>query len=243
MILCDSRIGSKSMLTNIRNLGCEAELGNELSTDFQWTGHGPNGPVLVGVERKAINMDLLDSMKSRRLDGSQIGIAIDCYDYYYLIVEGAFRADDGGMLEIGWPFHAPTGNFKYSQIVNFLNSLAIIGGVHILYTRGEDDTANMLVSLYGWWNKQWKEHETGRRVYVPKIQTQRDGNRVSLFPKKATPVQTWLFGLPGIGDKKIAEIAPNFRVPADIVTEYDWERFDGIGKVGAKQIVEWIHGS
>ncbi|HEV2172467.1 MAG TPA: hypothetical protein VGR71_02820, partial [Nitrospira sp.] len=85
--MADAAVGSRELVHGIRQLGCDAETVAGLSTDFQFDGTYEIGHCLVGIERKAIE-DLLQSMRDNRLGGGQVGRAIDCYDYYYVIVEG-----------------------------------------------------------------------------------------------------------------------------------------------------------
>lgn len=239
MILIDSAVGSRELLTGIRSLGCDAETVPNLSTDFQWTGEGQSGTVLVGVERKAIS-DLLQSIRSHRLAGGQIGRGLDTYDYYYLIVEGPWRRGEGGMLEVGWPWHEPKGQFRYAEVTHFLDRLRIFGGVYVWRVFDQDETVATLVDLYNEWQQSWEERLGKRVIYAPAPIPPREGK---FFQPKATPVQSWLYQLPGMGDKKTFELAPHFAAPRSIVDmqSHEWEQLSGIGSTGVKKIWQWIH--
>lgn len=245
MILIDSAVGSRELLSDIRHLGCDAELVSGLTTDFQWTGNGPAGTALIGVERKSMSSsDFIDSMRSNRLAGGQIGRAIDTYDYYYLIVEGFWRRAEGGLLEVGLPWYTPRGNVRYSEVTKFLNGIAMQSNIKLWRTINESETAATLVDWHDQWQKPWDEHKTGRVVYAPAPNVIQPGRR-SFFQREATPVQKWLYQLPGMGDKKTLELAPQFECPAQIANlpEADWAAKDGIAKTGANKIWWWIHGT
>lgn len=238
MILVDHRVGSRELLTGIRQLGCDAETVTNLSSDFQWDGTSESGWSLVGCERKTIT-DLLDSIRSNRLGGGQIGRAIETYDVYYLIVEGPWRRAEGGMLEIGWPWHQPKGQFRYAEVSHFLNRLRVFGGVHVWRTFDEDETAATLVDLHNEWQQPYAERVGKRVIYAPAPIVPRAGK--GFFQPEATPVQKWLYQLPGMGDKKTFELAPHFANPSQIADCTIWEDLPGIGKTGAKKIWDWIH--
>lgn len=237
MILVDSRVGSRELLSGIRALGGSADTVPELSADFMWDGSGPNGNALIGVERKTIT-DLLDSIRSKRLGGGQVGRAIECFDYYYLIVEGVWRRAEGGMLEIGWPWHEPKGQFRYAEISHFLNRLRVFGGCMVWRTFDEDETVATLVDLHDEWQQSWEERCGKKVIYAPAPIPPRQGK---FFQPAATPVQSWLYQLPGMGDKKTFELCDRFPTPAHIVKQEDWEGLPGIGKTGANKIMDWIH--
>lgn len=237
----DSNVGSRELLTGIRQLGCDAEVVSGLSTDFQWTGNGDRGTTLIGVERKTI-CDLLDSIRSSRLAGGQVGRALECYDYYYLIVEGPWRRGEGGMLEIGWPWHQPKGQFRYAEVNHFLNRLSFLGGVLVWRTFDGDETIATLVNWHDQWQRPWSEHLDKRVIYAPAPIPPKQGK--GIFQSEATPVQKILYQLPGMGDKKTFDLAQYFKTPEDIVSMhvFEWEELPGIGKTGARKIWEWIHG-
>ena len=241
MILVDSAVGSRELLTGIRQLGCDAEVVSGVATDFQFTGYGEKSEVLVGIERKTIS-DLLDSIRTHRLGGGQVGRALDCYDYYYLIVEGPWRRAEGGMLEIGWPWHQPKGQFRYAEVSHFLNRLSFLGGVHVWRTFDCDETVATLVNWHDQWQRPWSEHLDKRVIYAPAPIAPRQGREI--FQSEATPVQKWLYQLPGMGDKKTFDLAAAFSTPAEIAaqSESQWTALPGIGKTGAQKIWRWIHG-
>lgn len=240
MILADAAVGSRELVHGIRQLGCDAETVAGLSTDFQFDGTYETGHCLIGIERKAIE-DLLQSMRDNRLGGGQVGRAIDCYDHYYLIVEGPWRRGEGGMLEIGWPWHQPRGNFRYAEVSHFLNRLRVMGGVNVWRTYDVDETIATLVDLHNEWQQPWSERLGKRVIYAPAPIPPREGK--GFFQPAATPVQKWLYQLPGMGDKKTFELAPRFTHPGQLVElgPAAWEDLPGVGPTGAKKIFDWIH--
>src|SRR4029077_18022360 len=178
-VLVDSRTGSRELLSLLRSYGAEAELAGHLDADFEWSGNGPDGELMCGVERKQVS-DLLASMRDRRLI-AQTGRAIDAYEVRYLVVEGLWRRqDESGMIEIGkrvkdmgatevirwYPAH---GGYRYSEVARYLASIRETAGVRVWTTDSERSTASWLAEEHAWWQKPWQEHSTARTLYVPEV--------------------------------------------------------------------------
>jgi len=130
MISIDHRRGSGELKRYFLQYGVTTNLTTLSSADFAFTGKGPNNTqVSIGVERKVIDPDFLDSMSSRRLAGFQLGNLHDDYDYFYIVVEGYWRFDvesDQIMIKRGndWVYRKYTSR----QIHNFLFGLALRAG-------------------------------------------------------------------------------------------------------------------
>ena len=95
MILIDDRMGSKELLPLFRPYDVTVELSHLEYADIAFFGNGPTGPELVGIERKTLH-DLVNSMRSRRLSGYQLPGLMAAYAWVYIVVEGVWRAGDGG---------------------------------------------------------------------------------------------------------------------------------------------------
>lgn len=245
MILVDSRVGSKEFVQPLRNLGVETELVSNLDADFQFDGYGPNGPVLVGVERKTVP-DLIDSMIHDRLSGGQIGRMLETYDVCYLFVEGLYRSNkEDGTVEVRYnDWKRVRGNVSYSAMGRFLTSLEQLGGVHIRRVTNYHETAQVLSDLYKWWGKPWNEHQTAKTIYAPISRTTKATNKPQVFATKATPVQKWVSQLPGI-DGRAWDIAAHFDTPYDVATadEAKWNSIKGqrLGKKTIARILKWVN--
>ena len=236
MILVDDRIGSVELvpLLSIPNNVCRLEFG-----DFAWSGHGPEGQVSIGVERKRIS-DFLSSMTTGRLSGHQlIGLSAN-FDFVYLIVEGVWRPERGtGILQIpcgkGWQA-AQQGSrrFMVRDIYNFINTLQIICGVHVVTTYNDLETVKWLESCYSWWQKKWEAHKSHLQF--------RDSDHAHLV--RPSLVARIANQFPGIGLDRARHLAEKFKSPIELVlaTKEELEKVEGIGKTLAKNLVRQING-
>lgn len=124
--------------------------------DASMIGNGPGGqPVRVGVEIKKIP-DLLSSLYSQRLAGTQLPGMARCYDRSWLVVEGRMRCGSNGRLEYvtKWGWSEPKGgSHDWRAIQSYLLTLAVIGNIHIQTTEDREGTADFLCSLRWWWSK------------------------------------------------------------------------------------------
>jgi ERCC4-type nuclease len=227
-------------------MSVDAEVAGQIDADFQWTGNGPDGEVLVGIERKAVP-DLLQSMRDRRLAGVQIGRMLQTYDICSLVVEGIWRRQrDTGLVEmpngIGW--HAARGRFHYREVCGFLASLHNLGAVHVWRTNDEEETCAWLASEYLWWQKPWTEHRSHMSVYAPPPERKSNGTRARMFRPETTLLERWLACLPHV-DSRAIELAECFSSARDMA-DADVDRWmtvgHRIGKKTAQQIVEAIGG-
>jgi ERCC4-type nuclease len=241
MILIDERVGSREFLQKIRGLGVDAELAGKIPADFQFTGNGDGRQVLVGIERKTIQ-DLLNSMRDRRLAGSQVGGMLQTYDVACLVVEGIWRRQrESGLVEIqNGKWRAARGSYRYSEVRSFLCSLRELGDIRIWRTGDEEETCADIVCEYLWWQKQWHDHRTAKSVYAPPPKP-RTGHRAHTFRHETTLLEEWLSRLPHI-DSRAIELAQYFSSARDMAeADVDrWTTIKGIGKKTAEQIVEAI---
>ena len=234
------------MLGAIRAMGTDAEIAGQLAADFQFSGCGPDGPVLVGFERKTIT-DLFDSMRSGRLAGHQIGTMMQTYEVCYLVVEGYWRRGRGtGLVEIrNGDWKAARGNIRYSEVVRFLASLRELGDVRVWRTADEEETSAYICEEYAWWQKPYSEHRTARTIYGASVRTNRRGHRAAMFRSEASLLEKWIVQLPGVQDRA-QELAKYFASPRDLAdADLDrWLTIKGlrIGKKSAQTIIEAING-
>ena len=103
MILIDSSTGSRELLSKILETGapaCLVDIKDE-GADYAFQGNGPDGPILIGIERKTLT-DLVDSIYSGRLAGIQVPKMQETYSVRVLVVEGEWRADKEGRIVRPW---------------------------------------------------------------------------------------------------------------------------------------------
>lgn len=240
MILVDSRTGSRELLDSLRKLGVDAEIAGKLDADFQFTGNGPDGDVLVGVERKALESDLLKCVRDRRLAGSQIAPMQLAYDVRYIVVEGVWRRQRGtGMLEVlNGKWREPRGRFHYAEVDRFLCSLEELGDLRVWRTADEEETCAAIADRYLWWQKEWDEHRTDRAVYAPPPDRPKKGSRARLFHADPSLLQCWLAQLPRV-DERAWDLAKYFESAGDMAAAgvVEWTKIPGIGRKTAEGIV------
>ena len=177
-LLIDDRTGSAELLPMLppavreKATVCRLDYG-----DAAWMGNGPDGPVAIGVERKAIR-DLVNSITTGRLSGHQLVGMQEAYGHSYLVVEGMWRTNpEDGVLEVwgrppvvtgmgaklrvkpGWvPLELGSRRFMGKMVDGFLNTLAIMAGVKVWRTSNLRETALWVANVFNWWQKPWDKH-------------------------------------------------------------------------------------
>ncbi len=242
MILLDERVGSRECLDGLRRLGADAEIAGRLDADFQFTGNGEHGDILIGIEKKTIS-EFLTSIRTRRLAGAQVGPMQLTYDIRYLVIEGIWRRGrDNGIVEVlNGKWEAARGAFRYAEVQGFIASIEEFAGLRVWRTADEHETAAAVVDRYTWWQKEWDEHKLARTIYAPVAARPKQGTRASLFHSKPTLLECWLAQLPRI-DARAYELAKYFESAGMLAQASikDWIRIPGIGRKTADQIVDAI---
>lgn len=214
--------------------------------DACWEGNGPDGPALVGVERKHL-ADVVSSMHDRRLSGHQLKGMWQHYEYCYLLIEDYWRADNDGGIEVirgsGWcPFRGHTQGSGYRQLQNYLNTLEVLGGVIVLRTCNIRETAAVYASLAAWWSKEWAGHHSHDEVFTrqPGVALHRGKARLSY--RVPGMVEKMAAQLPGI-DQRCWEVGKKFPTVERMVnaTYEEWLAVPGVGKMRAKEIMQALH--
>lgn len=242
-MLVDDRTGSKELLTGLRDLGVPASLERLNSADFAFSGNGHAGPILIGVERKTI-YDLIQSLRSGRLV-EQYGRLMDEYDKVALLVEGIWRPDRTGLLEIlngKWSSGYGKG-ISYGEVASYLDSLSFIGGVYVVRTSSDRESCHWLAWAYKWFQKEWDAHRTFSQLHQREI-AGKAGKPT--FRKPSTLVKV-AAQLPGIDSKAWDCANPSkggFKSIRELANadEKRWEKVAGIGKKGAETLVRTIKG-
>jgi ERCC4-type nuclease len=228
-IYIDKRVGSNELYAPLQARGVPVELTTLEFGDCCFIGHGPESPIVVGVERKRIT-DLLQSMTTGRLSGHQLPGLCESYAFRWLLVEGVYRESRDGLVEIPrkhgtWELH----RVQYAAVQNYLLTLTLRGGLHVQRTYSVQESAAWLEALYAWWTrKAWAEHRSHLALH------QAADYAVFVRP---TLVQRMAAQLPGI-DEKAKDVAVRFHTVADMVAagEPEWRSIPGIGKVTASRV-------
>ncbi len=236
-IYIDSRVGSKELekYIPVRSVVTTLQYG-----DIAFLGNGPNGACRsIGIERKTIN-DLVSSMTSARLSGHQLIGMLQAYDYVYLLIEGIWRANPSdGLLEIMKSVRGKRGfrpvelgkrRFTAREVWNYVNTLAVQGGMFVWHAENIGQSGRWIAALYGWWNKDWESHKSIHRGH-----TQSPPHAMLIKP---TLTHRMVKEIPGIGWDKGKAVATSFPTMEKLLAadEKDLARVPGIGKKLAKEI-------
>jgi ERCC4-type nuclease len=240
MILIDDRVGSRELAPLLRARGASVELARLDSADFAWQGNGPDGMVLVGVERKTIG-DLLSCIVSGRLK-EQLVTMHETYQERWLLVEGRYREGASGVLEIlhhnCWT-QVPWGKrvWMYSTVEGFLLTLIVQGGMLVKNVEDLAQSASWLRRHYGWWQGAYNDHGSLHTFHV-----ERPVDQVALV--RPGLVRRMAKELDGIGWDKSIPISRHFRTPLEMCMagEKEWRSIEGIGKKLAASIVRMLQG-
>uniref|UniRef100_A0A6M3K154 Putative nuclease n=1 Tax=viral metagenome TaxID=1070528 RepID=A0A6M3K154_9ZZZZ len=242
MIYLDDRVGAKELFPYFGVGSCKIQ---RLSYgDVMFTGNGPEGVTYrIGIERKVVR-DLISSMANGRLVGHQLAGMKNSYNVVYVLVEGAFRpAQDSGLVEMYsrhcWhvaDFGESRRRFMYRDIVAFLNTLGICGGVTVLRAGTRVETAAIVSALHYWWtNKEFEEHHGHMKEFVPEV----------VLPLgKVSTVRRVAMTLPGIGWELSSRVADKFENVLQMVSApvEEWETIPGIGNGIATKAVRELRG-
>ena len=215
---------------------------------------------LIGYERKRLS-DLINSMKDRRLSGFQLKGMYSLYDRVELVVEGVWRAGDGGVIEIpngragSWQTLYTQGydrtGISYRQVDSYLYSLTECGGVYVWRTGSTSETAHLYASRYHWWQKQYHLHKAHDVLFTNEPSAQRRG-AITLHQGDPNAVTLLAAQIPGL-DAKAWDVGKWFASPYAMVAADDkeWQRVEWtdrsgnvkhFGKDTARSIVAWLRG-
>lgn len=238
----DYRKGSGELIPLLESMAVPTFKDTLPSGDFSFTGNGPKGLCMVGVERKRIK-DMLDCMQDSRFVGLQLPRMIEHYDFRYLIVEGIVRPQpETGVLEehrAGQWREVCLGRqrFNWEALDKFLTTLEH-APIKIRRVGSPHGTAETVTSLYHWWTgKLWHEHKSLSGLYsaaYPTIPLTEKDDWVRAVAKE----------LPGIGPEKSLWASRRWKSIEDMVlaTAEEWAELPGVGPVIAAKVVSTIKG-
>lgn len=249
MILLDSRSGridrgrdsQREMLTYIQRAGVKAEISSLEFGDAAFEGNGPNGKIMIGVERKTMG-DMLNCIDDARYSAHQRPGMMQMYQKSILIIEGVWKPDidTGYLLEcvasLTWRPFKPRGRMvMYSKLFRYLLTVQF-SGVTVIWARDIEQTAYNICEIYYWFNKKWEEHtslQELQKLNLPAING------------KPSLVQRWAGEIEGIGVKHSQEALKLFKTPYDLARsdETEWITIPGVGAKLARSIIKQIHGS
>lgn len=195
----DPRVGSKEFIQPLRRMGINAQEAMLDSGDFMFEGNGPEGPLQIGIERKALS-DLVTSLHDGRLcgqstedgKGGQLPRLLDAYDICWLLYEGQWVTDpQNGRLMMPGRRKATMlpGGFTEDSLTKRLLSIELVGQLRMHHTKDPKQSTTWLASLFRWWTeKSWSQHQSLNVVHTR--------------PRGIVPLSTFremVLPLPGVG--------------------------------------------
>jgi ERCC4-type nuclease len=247
VITVDDRAGSIDLAPPLRARGLPVQVSRLEYGDVRFVGNGPDGvPYLVGIEHKQLS-DILKCITDGRFAGHQLPGLVESYNVIYLYIEGVYRNDQRtGILQVPgrngvWrSASVGTRQFTFRELDNYLNTIELKGGVHVVRTYNQAETADKISNVYKWWTaKEWEEH----RAHLAFDEAAETCRRAALV--RPNLVRRIASELPGIGWEKSIAVARAFATPIDLVAAdvEEWEAIPGIGRTMAKRIVEALRGN
>jgi ERCC4-type nuclease len=243
MILVDPRIGSAEVQPLLEAQRLKTTIQHLEFGDFAFSGNGPEGPIMIGIERKRVR-DLLSSLRTGRFAGHQLPGLLKIYDWCYLFVEAILRANpESGVLEEGghhsWvPVRLGESGFTYRDLENHLTTLECRAGAcfRVRRTSSIESTASSVGNLWHYWNdKEWDEH----RSHLSLNLTSEYGWIVKPGLLRRVAAQ-----LTSIGWEKSGAISHRFGSVREMANaeEKDWLEIPGVGKKLSRRIVAALKG-
>lgn len=202
---------------------------------------GPEGPMMVGIERKGIH-DMLNCIEDARLGGHQLVGMRENYDLSVLMVEGHWKPHDpsGVLMEgfnngMSWGFCKPRGAATlYSKLYRYLISVSL-SGVIVTQTRDPWHTAFCIAEWWHYGQKEWDSHISLKQLHKVALPT---------LNGKPSLTRKWANAIESIGVKKSELAERRFRSPLALANadETEWLKIPGIGVKTAQAIVAEIWG-
>lgn len=245
MIFVDYRAGSKELIDPLRTLGIEVEKTTLAFGDLMFTGRGLKGAAVdIGIEFKKLT-ELVESLRTERLQGYQMkGMRLQ-YDYSYLLIEGELLYDHTGALQKrkGRKKVTLPGQMTAQELLKRKNVLHLCGGLNPIVAVNREDTLQEILALYRTWTDcDLDRHKSHIAMYeAPPLTPISDFRRtVRTFPhigmKGSLAVEKY-FG----GNLKRAVMAPpNIWASLETVDERGKKR--RIGTANAERIVKFCNG-
>jgi ERCC4-type nuclease len=250
MILVDPRSGPESqqyrttvdsLVSHIRRIGVSCEKGSLEYADLAFEGNGPNGRVMIGIERKTLH-DMLHCIDDSRYSAYQkIGMG-QMYQVSILMIEGVWKPyDPDGWLMEGFKGGASWGlcryrssSTPYTKLFNYLLSIQL-SNIIVCQSRDLWGTAFNATSIYAYFQKPWESHTSmleTQKLQIPDMRI------------KPSLVRRWAAEIDDIGVKHSLQAEDLFKTPIRLANsdESDWIKLSRLGVKTARKIVSQIRG-
>jgi len=254
MIYVDERTGSVELATQFQSHRAKPAIALKRlpAADFCFSGYGPNGPAMIGVERKTVK-DMLSSIRTGRFAGEQLPKLLEHYEFPFLVLEGVIRTNyqTGALEELwgrGWgPVKLGQQTFLALELESFLTTIELRTAVRVHRTSDQKGTVEDVIALTHYFSKPWERHHAHFALHVPPE---------AATIGKASTVRRVAFALNGIGWDRSAMVAEKFCSVAQMIClnpekcveegyarpARDWQKLDGFGKVLSRKVWSELHG-
>ena len=234
-LLVDDRAGSHELVKPLRKLGLPVEETRLESADVMFEGRGEGGrPVLVGIEYKKLG-ELVQALRTERLQGHQLLKMQAAYDFNYLLIEGEVLYGPSGILvqpsgyRRGQTRPIP-GKMGVAELLKRLHVLHLRGGLISLWATTKEESYQHISALYRVWTDcALDEYKSHIAIYRPP----------ALAP--ISQFRTFVQSLDGIsfGTSKAIEAHFNGSIKAAVNASWEeWLKIDGIGTKLATSITK-----
>ncbi len=224
MIQISPRTGSYELRDLFKSFDVLTDTSVDIEfSDFCFYGNGPDGLCRVGIERKRLS-DALDSIRTKRLSGHQLGGLCKEFDFVFIVIEGQFKAGEHGeLLELKWRDKKlqwlPTSDGKqavlYRAFQNYFTTSKLKAGtaagnpVVIERTTEPFETVALVVSHWHWFNdKVWEQHRSHEAVYNKEYQNNNHKPR-SFIRRQVSQCEQYMAVAPGL-DQAAKSVADRF---------------------------------
>jgi len=247
VILIDPSEGSAPLLDYVLSFPGHPPVQHEPLKygDVAFTGNGPNGFMLIGLEVKSVS-DCVACIESQRLTGHQLPGMKATYDATYLVVCGEWRAhQDTGMLQIKidkgngpfwWTYKTGNRTWSHYEFMAWLTMVELGWGIRTRMYACMKDVARGIIEMYRVTQKDWEDHKTINPFYL--------GPTHNTPFTKPSLVEWTAAGVDGIGPAKAREIGKRFHTVSGMVESklVHWKGIDGVGKQTAVKIIHALWG-
>lgn len=250
-LFIDPREGSKKLLEKFPD---EAEATHLEFGDIMFTGNGPDGDWLIGIEHKQLE-DIVGCIKSGRFTGTQLPGMMSVYDICFLLVEGIPKPDPHSGQLVRYRGKSIYGlGISYKAFDNFLTSVsvfsALAGKPCIVKMVGTQlETLHTIRDMYDLFQKPWADHRAMSRPDQSKIQhVNYDLELLKVDPTDPEYphylLRKQIFQIQGVGWEVAGVIADRFGTmeKALTATQKEWEDIPRVGKTMAKRAFYGLHG-
>ncbi len=212
-------------------------------------GRGEGGkPVLIGIEFKQLR-ELVQALRTERLQGYQMPGMRETYAHSYLFIEGELDYDRGGVLQVrkkarfGKTMEAMPGRMTVSELLKRIYVLHLCGGLNPWYTVNREDTLQSLVALYHCWtDTDLDKHKSHIAAYeAPSIITISPFRRtVKTFP--GIGLRSSLAVELQFGGNLVKAVSASADTWAEILVVDEKGKPRRLGTTVARQIYDYCHG-